>query len=178
MKDQDNNWTSRAKRLVWDKAPFIDVRHPEYGKKDPCKACIKEEEYGNQNSDYGWQIDHIYPEQKLQDAGVPQELIDHIDNLRPMHWKNNNKKSDDFPVYAADITAIGVSNLDVPRDYRINIDQINVLRNLYREYNVDITYPTVLGRWQAMIDRELVPTDRIPAIFYDEIHTESIHDLD
>lgn len=177
MKDQNGNWTPIAKRLVWGKAPYVDNNHREYGKKDPCKACIKEECYGDRNSDHGWEIDYFYPESKLKDAGVPQELIDHIDNLRPMHWRNNAKKSDDFPQYGGSISGVGETNFEVSRDYQVNRDQINVLRNLYEDY-LDIPHPIVLGRWQALIDNETVTTSRVPAIFFDEIVTQSIHDID
>ena len=177
MKDQDGNWTPLAKRLVWEKAPYVDVNHPEYGKNDPCKACIKKECYGDRDSAYGWEIDHIIPESILQNAGVPQELIDDIDNLRPMHWRNNAQKSDHFPQYGGVVSAIGDTNLEVSRDYQVNRDQINVLRNLYADY-LDIPQPTLFGQWQVMIDRENVPTHRIPAVFFDDIITQSIHDLD
>ena len=177
MKDQDGNWTPLAKRLVWEKAPYVDANHPECGNNDPCKACIKKECYGNRSSNHGWEIDHIIPESILQNAGVPQELIDDIDNLRPMHWRNNVQKSDDFPIYGGVVSAIGDTNLEVSRDYQVNRDQINVLRNLYADY-LDIPQPTLLGKWQVMIDRENVPTHRIPAVFFDDITTPSIHDLD
>ena len=177
MKDQDGNWTPLAKRLIWEKAPYADNNHPEYGKNDPCKASIKEECYGDRGSYHGWEIDHIIPEKVLNDAGVPQELIDDIDNLRPMHWRNNAKKSDDFPQYGGIVSAIGDTNFEVSRDYQVNRDQTNVLRELYKEY-LDIPHPTVLGQWQAMIDRENVPTGRVPAVFFDDIVTPSIHDID
>lgn len=177
MKDKDGNWTPRAKQLVWRKAPYVDINHTEYGKKDSCKACIKEECYGDRNSDYGWEIDHIIPESILKDAGVPQELIDDIDNLRPMHWRNNVQKSDDFLQYGGVVSGVGETNFAVSRDYQVNRDQINVLRNLYEDY-LKIPHPTVLGQWQAMIDRENVPTDRVPAVFFDDIVTPSIHDID
>ncbi len=177
MDKKNKEWPTEVKNAVWRKAPYIDNRHPEYGKFDPCKACIKEEYYGNQDSEYGWQIDHIFPEQVLKDAGVPQEIIDHIDNLRPMHCKNNNKKSDNFPKYPGVISAIGYRNFDISRDYQVNRDQINILRHLFCDY-INIPQPTVLGRWQAMVDRSIVPTYRVPAIFLDDIVTPSIHDLD
>lgn len=177
MKDEDGKWTPYAKQRVWGKATLIDANNPESGKKDPCGACIKEEYYGDRNSIYGWEIDHIIPESVLKDVGVPQELIDDIDNLRPMHWRNNVQKSDDFPVYGGEIAAVGDKNFDVSRDYQVNRDQINVLRSLYKDY-IDIKQPTILGQWQAMIDRGLVPTTKLPAQFFDDIVTQSIHDID
>lgn len=176
MKDKDGVWTDYAKKLVFGKAPLVDVHNPKHGRWDSCKACIKEDYYGNRDSEYGWEIEHVYPESLLRHAGVPQDLIDDIDNLRPMHWRNNVQKDNKFPIYGGVVTAVGDTNLDVSRDYRVNRDQINVLRSLYGEY-LDIPQPTILGQWQVMPDRKIVPTTKIPAQFFDEIHTPSIYDL-
>lgn len=179
MDNQNKEWPEDIQKAVWAKAPYIDIRHPKQGKFDPCRACIKEEEYGNQDSDYGWQIDHIFPEKKLQDAGVPQELIDHIDNLRPMHHKNNNKKSYDFPIYTGIVSAAGTTNYDVIwRKYSIKRNQISILQKLFRDY-LDIPQPSILGQWQTMIGFDAASTvQQSPNDFFDEIVTQSIHDLD
>lgn len=99
-------------------------------------------------------------------------MIDDIDNLRPMHWKNNVKKSNNFPTYPGDVSAAGCINFDVSRDYQINRDQINILRNLYGEY-LEIPQPSILGQWQVVVGRNIVP-----ATFFDEIVTYSINDID
>lgn len=166
MKDKDGTWTPEAIQSVWDKAPFVDANHPEFGKNDPCKACIRRDDYGNKDSAYGWEVDHIFPESKLKDAGVPQSLIDHIDNLRPMHWRNNIQKSDNFPTYSADVTAIGDTNLDANRDYQIPRDTIDKLRTLYRGY-LDIPQSDTLGKWLA--ESGLVTDACAP--FFDDIAT-------
>ena len=93
-----------------------------------------------------------------------------------MHWCNNVQKSDDFPKYSGVVSAIGDTNLEVNRDYQVNRDQINVLCNLYADY-LDIPQSTLLGQWQVMIDRENVPIHRIPAVIFDDIITQSIHDI-
>lgn len=179
IKNDDGTWTEDAKRAVWSKAPLAQAitRNPDV-RLDSCKALMLWDDYGRRDSNYGWEIDHIVPEKFLQYNGVPQELIDDIDNLRPMHWSNNCKKADDFPQYSANTTHAGSMNCDdVYRDYSVNRDQINVLRQLFADY-IDIKHPTVLGQWQVLIDRSITPTRRIPATFFDDIVTQSIHDLD
>ena len=67
---------------VWAKAPlsfFPGVAT------DICGATIFRQEYG-QTTDYGWEIDHIHP--------VSLGGTDNLDNLRPLHWKNNRAKAD------------------------------------------------------------------------------------
>ncbi len=44
---------------------------------------MKRTEYGNRDSQYGWEIDHINP-----DGG------DGLSNLRPLQWANNVATSD------------------------------------------------------------------------------------
>lgn len=67
---------------VWDKAIRSTAENEANGyRKDECTAWIKKSEYGNRDSIYGWEIDHITP----QTNGGGNELS----NLRPLHWANN-----------------------------------------------------------------------------------------
>lgn len=43
-------------------------------------------DHGNRNAEYGWEIDHINP---VSNGGA-----DVINNLQPLHWKNNAAKGD------------------------------------------------------------------------------------
>lgn len=178
MRNEDGSWTEEVKLAVWNKAPIARAYKSSEVRLDPCKALMHWSEYGNRDSEYGWEIDHVVPEQLLESKGVPRNVIDNIDNLRPMHWNNNLKKSNAFPVYSANMTMVGGVNYDnAYRDYCVNADMINVLNNLFADY-IEITQPTTMGRWKAMLDRDNVPTWRVPATFFDEIITESIHDID
>lgn len=178
MKNEDGSWTEKAKIAVWNKAPISKAYNSSEVRLDPCKALMHKSEYGNRESDYGWEIDHVVPEQLLASCGVPEDLINNIDNLRPMHWNNNLKKSNAFPKYNANITMVGGINYDnAYREYRVNADMINVLSNLFADY-IKIIQPTIIGRWVAMHGRDKTPTLKVPATFFDDITVLSIHDID
>jgi 5-methylcytosine-specific restriction endonuclease McrA len=71
---------------VWEKGDIPIKGKENEWRKDQCGAWIRYQNYGDRNSDYGWEIDHITPESK----GGKSILS----NLRPLHWKNNAGKSD------------------------------------------------------------------------------------
>lgn len=113
----------------------------------------------------------------LQNFGVPQELIDHIDNLRPMNWENNLRKSDDFPNYAGKVVFDGINNAVVERDYRVRFYVVLRLKNLYQAY-IDIKLPSTLDRYLSEIAAENTDINRKDNSYFDEIKTISHHDLD
>jgi 5-methylcytosine-specific restriction endonuclease McrA len=71
---------------VWEKGDIPIKGKENKWRKDQCGAWIEYDKYGNRKSDYGWEIDHITPESKDGEST--------LDNLRPLHWKNNVGKSD------------------------------------------------------------------------------------
>lgn len=72
--------------LVWGKGQIVPGYDPNMYRKDVCGAWIQWSHYGDRYSDTGWEVDHILPSSR----GGSDNLI----NLRPLHWKNNAKKSD------------------------------------------------------------------------------------
>ena len=48
---------------------------------------MKRTDYGNRDSQYGWEIDHINP-------NAPSYSRDSFANLQPLQWENNVDKSD------------------------------------------------------------------------------------
>lgn len=76
---------------VWRKGSPIFGLSPDTDRKDTCGAHMKRSEYGNTNSMYGWEIDHIKP--KVHGGG------DELYNLQPLQWENNRSKGDSFPAY-------------------------------------------------------------------------------
>jgi len=68
---------------VWEKGTEVPNNDPNTWRKDAATAWISREKYGNRDSKFGWEIDHIYP-----DGG------DDLSNLQPLQWKNNVVKQE------------------------------------------------------------------------------------
>ena len=70
---------------VWAKGKSTDNNDPAEWRKDRCNAWMQFSKYGDRDSQYGWEIDHITPEKR---GGT-----DSISNLQPLQWENNAAKS-------------------------------------------------------------------------------------
>jgi hypothetical protein len=70
-------------QAVWETGVRIINNDPNVWRKDVCGGWIYRSHYGNRNSEYGWEIDHISP------GGT-----DVLSNLRPLQWQNNAEKSE------------------------------------------------------------------------------------
>lgn len=111
------------KKAVWAKAQIVEGYDPNSIRKDPCGAFIIWGHYANRGSDYGWEIDHVYPEALGGD--------ENIFNLRAMQWENNVSKGNDYPSYLAVVTSEGNKNIKVDSSYTINDDLQKTLKSLY-----------------------------------------------
>lgn len=127
-------WTEEQKRAAWQKAVDVDGKNPNVWKKDCCGAWIRWEDYGDLDSEYGWEIDHIFPENRLETFGVPKKERDAIENLRAMHYANNRSKGDDYPRYIGVRTAEGDNNKEIEKIITINTTTQNIINGLYGEY--------------------------------------------
>lgn len=91
-------WSDEIVERVWQKGKVVSGVDPSRWRKDECGAWIGRLEYGNRDSQYGWEIDHINP------SGG-----DGIGNLRPLQWQNNvDKSSGRLP---CNVTASGTKNV-------------------------------------------------------------------
>lgn len=94
-------FSEKVIQQVWEKATVVANNDPNVFRKDQCGAWIKRSEYGNRQSSFGWEIDHITPQSK----GGGDELS----NLRPLQWENNMSKLDGRLVCA--VVADNVKNV-------------------------------------------------------------------
>ncbi|MFT4313423.1 MAG: HNH endonuclease [Candidatus Woesearchaeota archaeon] len=85
---------------VWEKARITQNNDPKFWRKDSCNAWIKRVEYGNRESQYGWEIDYI-------DVDKPPS----IENFQPLHWKNHVEKKHSQIV--CHIASKGVENTEI-----------------------------------------------------------------
>jgi 5-methylcytosine-specific restriction endonuclease McrA len=69
--------TDDIKLAVWHKEEYLINNWC----KDSCGALVRWQDYGNRESIYGWELDHIKPK---SEGGE-----DIVSNLRVLHWKNN-----------------------------------------------------------------------------------------
>lgn len=164
-------WTKDEKHAVWEKGEVISGKDPRRFRKDSCGDIMEWDKYGDDQSPYGWEIDHIYPQATLEKLGVSDELINDLRNLRPMQASNNATKSDDYPVYKYNQEVNGQT---VARDYRVNPSVQSDLRDLFRDY-----LPEPRIKFRALSDyvrNSLAPGNANG--FSDDIITQSIFDID
>ncbi len=96
---------------VWQKGIVVDGYSADKFRQDNCGAWIQRDKYGTEEN-LGWEIDHVYPASK---GGT-----DDLTNLRPMHWKNNRSKADNYPSYQCAIKSNGNKNVSSDESRTIN----------------------------------------------------------
>lgn len=102
---QNNSFSDEDKRKVWNKGEIVPDYNKDLYRKDIAGAWIAWVSYGDTSNELGlgWEIDHVKPESI--------NGTDDINNLRPLQWKNNRTKSDDYPIWVSDITSDGKKNI-------------------------------------------------------------------
>ena len=92
------SFTDQEVQLVWNKGAIVSGNDPGVWRKDQCGAWINRNSYGNRESTYGWEIDHINPNGS-----------DSLSNLRPLQWENNAERGEGY--LSCPITSSGVNNV-------------------------------------------------------------------
>ena len=119
---------------VWSQGLIIEGWNPDIVRQDAAGAWILRVKYGDHDSIFGWDIDHIYPQNELEKLNVPQELINNRINLRPMNWKNNISKSNDYPEYRSVLKSSDKTNVEDPQYKIVNEKKQQELKEFYRKY--------------------------------------------
>ena len=97
---------------VWKKAMTVNGVDPDAFRQDYAGAWIRYADYGNRNSQYGWEIDHLKPlSQGGEEVGT---------NYLPLQWQNNVRKGDNYPRWATAVTADGQNNVEQEKYWKIN----------------------------------------------------------
>lgn len=73
---------------IWNKAIGIPGQDMRLWRQDPCGAYMYRDHYGDTNSKWGWEIDHIQP--------VAHHGTDALGNLQALQWQNNRRKGDNI----------------------------------------------------------------------------------
>lgn len=96
------NFDNETIQRVWEKGTVVPGYVSARWRKDQCGAWMDFKEYGNRDSEYGWEIDHITP--------VSRGGQTILSNLRPLQWKNNAARQDGRLSCA--VTSVGVHNIE------------------------------------------------------------------
>ena len=96
-----SNFSEEQIEKTWQKGCEVKGLDASKYRQDVAGALMARDKYGDKKHMYGWEVDHIYPQARLKELGVKEDLWDHHLNLQPLNVKNNESKSDDYPDYTA-----------------------------------------------------------------------------
>ena len=116
---------------AWNRATEVEGYDKSRYRKDACGAWIIRNKYGDTDSLYGWEVDHIVPQSLLREKGISESMIDNSLNLRALQHENNASKSDDYPSYTAVVTSEGTENIRTWKFLEVNSKKQEALKKLY-----------------------------------------------
>lgn len=112
MATTKKEFTEAEKYEVWMKASEVTGVDGDMFRQDYAGAWIRYADYGNRNSQYGWEIDHLKP---LSMGGEEE-----ITNYLPLQWQNNVRKGENYPRWATAVTSDGQNNVEQEKYWKIN----------------------------------------------------------
>ena len=83
------SFSAQAVEAVWQKGRSIPNYDPVYWRYDICGHPMFRADYGDRQSQHGWEVDHICP--------VSRGCGDELSNLQPLNWRVNAAKGDTYP---------------------------------------------------------------------------------
>ena len=98
---------------IWVKGRKAGDLDPKEYRIDVAGGLMKRSLYGNEGN-LGWEVDHIYPKEKLKADKIPEDRWDDLINLRPMNAKNNVAKGEDYPHYKRAV----IWDRSVPKEHK------------------------------------------------------------
>ena len=119
---------------LWEKANPVDGYDPTLVRKDPCGAWIQRDKYNDRDSDFGWEVDHVYPQALLKEKGADLDEIDNIANLRAFNWHNNVSKGLDYPVYHIAEKSEDDKNVLADDEFKVNKNRQEEIKRIYGKY--------------------------------------------
>lgn len=110
-------------QAIWEKGTIVEGYDESLYRKDAAGAWIARDAFGDISRELGWEIDHIYP----MSLGGDNRFA----NLRPMNWRNNRSKSDNYPQYMAAVTS--KDNKNILKDISCKVSDYlqNKLKGIY-----------------------------------------------
>ena len=96
----NESFSPAIKDAVWKKSKYLSGAGFNELRLDACGARMKYGAYGDCSGESNdvWEIDHIKP---LAKGGT-----DDLSNLQALHWSNNRKKSDNYPITPSEYCAV------------------------------------------------------------------------
>lgn len=97
-------FSDAQKLIAWRHANAVDGYDSNHVRKDVCGAWIVWGKYGHDDSPFGWEIDHVFPQKS---GGDDREI-----NIMALQHANNASKGDDYPTFRAVITSQDTMNVE------------------------------------------------------------------
>lgn len=120
------------KEIAWKGARIVENHDPNTERLDACGAWIHYDDFENYESDFGWDIDHVYPLSKLRLLKVSRNLWNDVTNIRAMNWKNNQSKGNAYPTYTTKVQSKGDINIESEKTFYVEESLQYSLRCLFK----------------------------------------------